>query len=62
MCEFKVFRKGEVVFKDAVYAKADGKNVTVRDVLGVSQVFENCTITEVDVSAERLILTPTKKQ
>ena len=39
MCEFKVFQKGEVVFKDAVYAKTDGKNVTVRDVLGVSQVF-----------------------
>ena len=61
MCEFKVFQKGEVVFKDAVYAKVDGKNVTVRDVLGVSKVFEDCTIAEVDASAERLILTPTEK-
>jgi len=61
MCEFKVFKKGEVVFKDAVYAKADGKNVTVRDVLGASKVFEDCTIAEVDVNSERLILTPVKK-
>jgi predicted RNA-binding protein len=62
MCEFKVFKKGEIVFQDAIYAKAEGEKVTVRDVLGVSQVFENCAIIEVDVSAERLILTPTKKQ
>jgi len=61
MCEFKVFKKGEIVFQDAIYAKAEGEKVTVRDVLGVSQVFENCTITEVDVNAERLILTPSKK-
>jgi len=61
MCEFKVFKKDEVVFKDAVYAKADGKNVTVRDVLGVSKVFEGCTITEIDVGSERLILSTVKK-
>jgi len=61
MCEFKVFRKDEIVFKDAVYAKADGKNVTVRDVLGVSKVFEDCTIAEVNVNTERLILSPIKK-
>jgi len=61
MCEFKVLKRDEVVFKDAVYAKANGKNVTVRDVLGVSKVFEDCTIAEVDVSSERLILSPIKK-
>jgi len=61
MCEFKVLKKDKIVFKDAVYAKANGKNVTVRDVLGVSKVFEDCTIAEVDVSSERLILSPTKK-
>jgi len=61
MCEFKVFRKDEIVFKDAVYAKADGGKVTVRDVLGVSKVFEDCTIAEVDVSSERLLLLPVKK-
>jgi predicted RNA-binding protein len=61
MCEFKVFRKDKIVFKDAVYAKTDGKNVTVRDVLGISKVFEDCTISEVDVGSERLLLTPIKK-
>jgi len=61
MCQFKVFKKNEIVFKDAVYAKADGKRVTVRDVLGVSKVFENCAIAEVDVGSERLLLASIKK-
>ena len=61
MCEFKVFEKGELVFKDAVYARTNGENVTVRDVLGITKNFEKCTITEVDVGAERLVLTPIKK-
>jgi len=61
MCEFKVLKKDEIVFKDAIYAKADGKKVTVKDVLGVSKVFEDCTIAEVDVGSERLLLTPIKK-
>ncbi len=56
MCEFTVFKKGEVVFKGAVYAKYDGNKVTVRDVLGVSKTFENYTIEEVNVKSERLIL------
>ncbi len=61
MCEFKVFKKNDLVFKDAVYAKADGNNVTVRDVLGVAEVFKDCMIVEVDVGSERLLLTPIKK-
>jgi len=61
MCEFKVLKKDKIVFQDAVYAKTDGKNVTVRDVLGVSKVFEDCAIAEVDVNTERLVLTPVKK-
>jgi len=61
MCEFKVFKKDKIVFKDAIYAKANGKKVTVRDVLGASKVFEDCTIAEVDVGSERLLLTPIKK-
>lgn len=61
MCEFKVFKNGRIVFKDAVYAKADARNVTVRDVLGVSKVFEDCTITEINVSSERLLLSPIEK-
>jgi len=61
MCEFKVVKKGEIVFKDAVYAKAEGSNVTVRDVLGVSETFEKCRIAEVDVGGERLLLVPAEK-
>ena len=61
MCEFKVLKKGEVVFNDAVYAKVDGNNVTVRDVLGISKTFENSRIAEVDVHTERLLLVSAEK-
>ena len=61
MCEFTVFKKGEVVFKGAVYARSDGSKVTVRDILGVSKTFENCTIEEVDVQSERLVLQTAEK-
>ncbi len=61
MCEFKVFKKGEKVFDGAVYAKTDGENIMVRDVLGVSEVIKDCVIAEVDVGSERLILAPIKK-
>ena len=60
MCEFNVLLQDKIVFRDAVYAKADGNNVTVRNILGVSKTFENCTIEEVDVQSERLILQTAK--
>jgi predicted RNA-binding protein len=56
MCEFTVFIKGEVVFNDAIYVKASGNKVILKDVLGVSKVFEDCKIAEVDVTSERLVL------
>jgi len=62
MCEFKVLKKNKLVFKDAVYAKAEGEKVTVKDVLGVAKTFEKCMITEVDVGTERLVLTPVSKR
>jgi len=61
MCESTVFKKGEVVFKDVVYARSDGSKVTVRDVLGVSKTFENCMIEEVDVKSEQLVLVSAEK-
>lgn len=61
MCELTVLRKDEVVFENAIYAKVDGSKVTVRDVLGVSKVFDDCTIGEVDISKERLLLRPIDK-
>ena len=61
MCEFTVLKKGEVLFRSAVYAKSNGIKVTVRDILGISKTFENCTIEEVNVQSERLILQTAKK-
>jgi predicted RNA-binding protein len=60
MCEFEVLLKANVVFKDAIYAKAEGTKVTVKDVLGTSKVFENCKIIEIDVGSERLTLSSIK--
>jgi len=56
MCEFTVFIKGEVVFNNAIYVKVSGNKVILKDVLGVSKVFEDCKIAEVDVTSERLVL------
>ena len=62
MCEFKVLKGEKLVFKDAIYAKAEGENITVKDVLGIAKTFEKCAIAEVDVGIERLVLTPIKKK
>lgn len=56
MCEFNVILDGKIQFKDVVYAKSDGNNVIVKDVLGETKEFKNCTITEVDVNSTRLAL------
>lgn len=60
MCEFNVIFNGKTQFKDVIYAKNENKNVIVRNVLGETKEFKDCVITEVDVSATKLILT-TKK-
>jgi predicted RNA-binding protein len=56
MCEFTIILNGKKVFTDAVYARMESNNVTVKDVLGKSKEFKNCRITEVDVNSTRLIL------
>ena len=61
MCEFKVILEGNTVFKDAVYVKVVGSNVIVKDILGNLEELNNCRIIEVDVNAQRLILSPIKK-
>ena len=58
MCEFNVLVNGEIVFKDAIYAKVDGNKVILKDVLGISKVFEDYKIVEIDVNSERLVLSP----
>jgi predicted RNA-binding protein len=58
MCEFNVILNGNTLFKDAVYAKADKTNVTVKNIMGEAKEFKNCKIVEVDVNATRLVLAP----
>jgi predicted RNA-binding protein len=60
MCELKVIIDETVVFEDAVYAKSIEKNVVVKGIFGNSKTFENYTITEVNITNEQLVLTPTK--
>jgi predicted RNA-binding protein len=60
MCEFNIILDGEILFKDVVYAKTEGTNVIVKNVLGEAREFKNCKITEVNVNMTRLILTAVK--
>jgi predicted RNA-binding protein len=60
MCEFNIILNGKTLFKDVVYAKNEGNNVIVKNVLGEAKEFKNCKITEVDVSSTRLFLTAVK--
>jgi len=59
MCEFDLVVGGKVVFKDVVYAKADGDKVIVRDLLGERREYMNHRIEEVNVNATRLVLSVT---
>ena len=62
MCEFKVFLKKnnieEIVSEDIIYAKVNGSSIVFRGILGNELTVDKVSILEVDVSAERLILTP----
>jgi predicted RNA-binding protein len=60
MCEFNVIFNGKVQFKDAIYAKVEGDNVTVKNILGEAKEFKNCKIVEVDVNSTRLVLSALK--
>lgn len=56
MCEFKVFLGGELVFEDVVYASQDGSKVVLVNIFGEKRVIDSCTIAEVDVGREKLVL------
>ncbi len=60
MCEFSVIFDGKTKFKDVVYAKTQGSDIIVKNVLGEVKEFKNCVITEVDVNSTRLVLTAIK--
>lgn len=56
MCEFKVFLDGRKVMEDVIFVKADGRRVTLKDVVGETRVFEDVRVVEVNVPATRLVL------
>ncbi len=60
MCEFNVILDGKTQFKDVIYVKVDGDNVTVRNIMGETKEFKDCRILEVDVNYTRLVLASTK--
>ncbi len=58
MCEFNVILNGKIQCKDIIYAKQEGANVIVKDIMGMPQEFKNSKIQEVDVPNARLVLIP----
>jgi len=56
MCEFNVILNGKIQLKDVIYAKVEGNDVTVKNILGEAKEFKNCKITDVDVNMARLVL------
>jgi predicted RNA-binding protein len=56
MCEFNVILDGKIQFKDVIYAKVEGANVVVKNILGEAKEFRNFKIIEVDVNSTRLVL------
>jgi len=60
MCEFNVILNGKTEFRDVIYAKVEGDNVTVKNILGEAKEFKNCKIIDVDVPNTRLVLVPLK--
>ena len=61
MCEFNVILNGKVEFRDVIYVKVDGDNVTVKNIMGAAKEFQGCRIVEVDVPNTRLVLTSVKQ-
>jgi predicted RNA-binding protein len=60
MCEFNVILDGKTEFRDVIYAKVDGDNITVRNIIGQAKEFKNVKIVEVDVTTTRLVLMSVK--
>ena len=61
MCEFNVIVNGKIQLKDVIYAKVDGDNVTVKNILGEAKEFKGYKILEVDVNTARLVLSAVSK-
>jgi predicted RNA-binding protein len=61
MCEFNVIIDGKVQFRDVIYSKVDGENITVKNIMGEAREFKGYKIVEVDVPNTRLVLSVLKK-
>ena len=61
MCEFNVIVNGKIQLKDVIYAKVDGDNVTVKNILGEAKEFKGYKILEVDVNTARFVLSAVKQ-
>jgi len=60
MCEFKVMLNGRKVFEDAVHAKEENGNLTLRNILGQTKELRKCRIVEVNVEKEELTVKQTE--
>ena len=60
MCEFNVIVEGKVQFRDVIYSKVDGENITVKNIMGEAREFKGYKIVEVDVPNTRLVLSVLK--
>jgi len=60
MCEFNVIVDGKVQFRDVIYSKVEGENITVKNIMGEAREFKGYKIVEVDVPNTRLVLSVLK--
>ncbi|MFB0543645.1 MAG: CooT family nickel-binding protein [Candidatus Bathyarchaeia archaeon] len=56
MCEFKVFLEGKEIFQDVIYAKLEGRDLILRDVMGETLRIPGSRIVEMDVSSAKLVI------
>ena len=56
MCELDLILNGKIQLKDVIYAKVEGTNVVVKNILGEVKEFGNCKIIEVDINSARLVV------
>ena len=61
MCEFNVIIDGKVQFRDVIYSKVDGENITVKNIMGQAMEFKGYKIVEIDVPNTRLVLSILKQ-
>jgi predicted RNA-binding protein len=61
MCEFNIIIDGKIQFKDVIYSKVDGENITVKNIMGEAKEFKGYKIVEVDVPNTRLVLSALKQ-